>query len=369
MTKGEIDRLGNEIRLEYENISEIALLKLQDYRIAHKESLSEIFNILCSLNKNKKNIITYRIKRFESIIGKLYRYPKMNLSRMWDIAGCRIIVDSNDDVYSFKRRIENNSQIIIKKEYDYIKNPQEEGYKSLHLFLQVPDKDFVVELQIRNRNDHNWATLVEITDLLFNSKLKEYGDNEDLFVFHQLLSRRFELNIEEKIKIASIIKKYKYLDKLTDVFSRNYVQVRKQWVDLEDSKRYNYFLIETSAESIPKIKSFNKFEEAEKEYLDLYKNNTNANIVLTYLPNPKYHQISIAYSNYILTYHSFMNDCYDILEDLTLNCLKNRRYLGYFKYFNLYNSILFNNIRSLANEIREAKIYLKKIMLIEKVLK
>lgn len=135
MTKGEIDRLGNEIRLEYENISEIALLKLQDYRIAHKESLSEIFNILCSLNKNKKNIITYRIKRFESIIGKLYRYPKMNLSRMWDIAGCRIIVDSNDDVYSFKRRIENNSQIIIKKEYDYIKNPQEEGYKSLHLFF------------------------------------------------------------------------------------------------------------------------------------------------------------------------------------------------------------------------------------------
>src|SRR5688572_5135499 len=101
MTKGDIDRLGDNIRLEGKSIKDETLGKLQDYRISHKETLSSIFNSLCSLahKVNKFSIITYRIKRFESIIGKLNRYPDMKFSRMWDVAGCRCIFYSDEHVY------------------------------------------------------------------------------------------------------------------------------------------------------------------------------------------------------------------------------------------------------------------------------
>jgi putative GTP pyrophosphokinase len=354
MTKGQIDRLGDKIRTEYGQISEETISELQTYRTSHKNSLSQVFNVLCKVNKTKgKNIVTYRIKRFESIIGKLYRYPKMKLSRMWDIGGCRCIVQSDEDVYKLKSLIENSTELEIRKEYDYIKTPQEEGYKSLHLFVSIKNDTTVIELQIRNRIDHNWATLVEITDLLFDAKLKEYGENKDLLRFHLLLSKRTELTIEEKIEIAKTIKKYKYFERLSDVFTRNYLQVRKQWLDIETQHKHNYFLIETKKDEIPKINAFKTFEDAEIEYFNIYKNSHNANVVLTHLPFPSYEQISIAYSNYILTFHSFLDDCYDIFESLIEKTLIGKHYFDYIKYFTQYNIISYNHIKNVVKEITE----------------
>lgn len=354
MTKGQIDRLGEQIRKEHNIISEETIAELQRYRISHKSSLSQVFNVLCKLNKNRnKNIVTYRIKRFESIIGKLYRYPSMKFSRMWDIGGCRCIVQNNDDVYRLKALIESSPELEIRKEYDYIKTPQSEGYKSLHLFVSIKGDSTVIELQIRNRDDHNWATLVEISDLLFDAKLKEYGENKELLRFHYLLSKRDGLCIEDKIEIAKIIKQHEYIERLSDVFARNYLQVRKQWLEIETKHKFNYFLIETKKDEIPKINAFKSFEEAENEYFNIYKNSHNANVVLTHLTLPSYEQISIAYSNYILTFHSILDDCYDIMESLIEKTLMGKQYLDYLKYFKQYNVISYNHIRNVVNEISE----------------
>lgn len=352
MTKGEIDRLGEKIRNQYQNIPEDILNELQQYRISHKEPLSEIFKVLCDCTKrvHNENIVTYRIKRFESIIGKLSRYPQMKFSRMWDIGGCRCIVRNNRDVYKLKELIEKNLE--IRKIYDYIANPQEEGYRSLHLFASVPGYDKIIEIQLRSQQDHSWATLVEITDLLFDSRLKEYKQNKELLRFHFLLSKVHDLDLNEKREIAATIKKYKYFEKLSTVFSRNYLQVRKQWFDIESKVNHRYFLIETKKDEVPKIKSFSSFNEAEVEYFSLYKTSHNANVVLTHLPNPCYNQISMAYSNYILTFHSFLTECYAILENLVGDSLKNRKYFVFFDVYNLYNSLLFIHIRNLLSEIR-----------------
>src|SRR5690606_11921269 len=93
-TKGEIDRLGNKIRENILVIDENTLNSLQQYRTSHQLPLANIFKLLCKLARNihHSSIATYRIKRFESIINKLDRYPDMRFSRMWDIAGCRIIL-------------------------------------------------------------------------------------------------------------------------------------------------------------------------------------------------------------------------------------------------------------------------------------
>ena len=50
----------------------------------------------------------------------------------------------------------------------------------------------VIEIQIRSLEQHNWATLVEISDLLFQSKLKEFNDKKcpDLYEFHRILAKK-----------------------------------------------------------------------------------------------------------------------------------------------------------------------------------
>lgn len=190
LTKGQIDKLGDKIREQRNSLEDLTLGELQEYRTSHKETLSQVFNTLCRTTRKitSDSIVTYRIKRFESIIGKLSRYPDMKFSRMWDIGGCRCILRNNKEVYRLKELIEN--ELTVRKVYDYIEKPQSEGYKSLHLFVCVPDDDKVIEVQLRNQQDHNWATLVEITDLLFDAKLKEYGQNKELLRFHYLLSKQ-----------------------------------------------------------------------------------------------------------------------------------------------------------------------------------
>jgi putative GTP pyrophosphokinase len=352
MTKGEIDRLGDRIRTSNKEIDDLTLENLQEYRVSHKETLSQIFNSLCSLahRVNKVSIITYRLKRFESIISKLNRYPDMKFSRMWDVAGCRCIFSNNDHVYRFKKLIEEHSTLIIKKEYDYINDPQETGYKSLHLFLTIPNSPVTIEVQIRNQIDHNWATLVEITDLLFDAQLKEYSKDKKLLEFHFLLSKRDNLELNERRIIADAIRSYKYFKKLSEVFTKNYLQVRKRWVEIE-SQGGQYYLIETRKDEVPKIFAFKNAIDAENGYFNTYKSTRNANIVLTHLPVPNYNHISTAYSNYLLTFHSFLIDCFDILGSLLEESLKNRKYLAFIKYFLLYNEITLDHNRNLLSEI------------------
>ena len=210
-TKGEIDRLGDRIRQQSIAIEDNLLIELQNYRTSHKEALSNTFNVLCACCKriNPSPTVTFRIKRFQSIIGKLERYTEMRFSRMWDIGGCRCIVNSVDNVYKLKQIIENEKSLTIIKEYDYIKKPQEDGYKSLHLFVKHSSSENIIEVQVRSVVNHNWATLVEISDLLFDSKLKEYGQNKELLEFHRLLSSPADLSIKDKYKISRIITQYK----------------------------------------------------------------------------------------------------------------------------------------------------------------
>ena len=355
MTNGEINRLGNTIRAEYVDMTDDTLTKLQAHRTSHKDTLAKVFSIVSKESRSisRESISTYRIKRIESILNKLYRYPSMDFSRMWDIGGCRCILHSNKQVYQLKSRLSNIQGLKIRKEYDYIESPKEEGYRSLHLFLQLEGSSIVIELQIRNRIDHSWATLVEITDLLYNSKLKEHKKDKKLLRFHYLLSLRDQLTDKQRIEIIKVLNKYKYFEKLSSVFARNYIEVRKQWLDIENKHNHRYFLIETTSEKVPQISSYKSFEEAEEEYFRIYKLKANANVVLTHLPKPSYDQISIAYSNYILTFHSFIDDCFQIYETLIKNTLKNKKVFPFIKYFKEYSDLNIYQIKNQLNEIIE----------------
>lgn len=111
-----------------------------------------------------------RVKTPASIIEKLGRYgfevsldsAKENLT---DIAGIRVVTCFIDDIYKLSELLLKQDDVTLVMEKDYIKNPKENGYRSLHLIVSVPVfladrvENVPVELQIRTVAMDFWASL------------------------------------------------------------------------------------------------------------------------------------------------------------------------------------------------------------------
>ena len=121
-------------------------------------------------NRNPFESIQSRLKTPESIYEKLRRkgYPVTvkNIERyLSDVAGVRVICSFPDDIYRLAELIVRQDDIILLKEKDYIKHPKENGYRSLHLILNIPiflskgKKYMKVELQFRTIAMDFWASL------------------------------------------------------------------------------------------------------------------------------------------------------------------------------------------------------------------
>ena len=97
MTKGRINQIGKNLLLSMQNNInplEQDLQVLQQYRKEFKEPLKNASNELLRIMSiiDNAGIVTYRVKRIESILSKIERQPKMQLARINDIAGCRCIL-------------------------------------------------------------------------------------------------------------------------------------------------------------------------------------------------------------------------------------------------------------------------------------
>ena len=123
-------RLGDRIRSNPKEVSDNDLLMLQELRLSYKEPLATIFKSIqrAAQRVDEYCICTYRVKRIESIISKLLRFPEMQVNRAEDIAGCRCIMSSTEKVYELYNRLMKNKDklpFIIKGTiHDYIEKPR-----------------------------------------------------------------------------------------------------------------------------------------------------------------------------------------------------------------------------------------------------
>ena len=114
--------------------------------------------------------ITSRVKSKESTKEKLKskKLPinlEIALTKIYDVAGIRIICAYIDDVYTVVKMLKKFKDLKILKEKDYIKNPKSNGYRSYHIVFQVP-LDIAgevhpvnIEIQIRTIAMDFWASL------------------------------------------------------------------------------------------------------------------------------------------------------------------------------------------------------------------
>ena len=121
-------------------------------------------------DRNPINSIKSRLKSFSSIREKLQREgimatPDQIEKNLNDIAGVRVICSFLDDVYDIAEALLKQDDIRIIRVKDYIKNPKPNGYRSLHLIIEIPiflqhEKHMVkVEIQLRTIAQDFWASL------------------------------------------------------------------------------------------------------------------------------------------------------------------------------------------------------------------
>ncbi|GGH87326.1 putative GTP pyrophosphokinase [Pullulanibacillus pueri] len=162
------------------NINQLKAIKVEltrfimSYKFALDEMMTKInilkeeFNYIHDYNPIEH--IKSRIKSPESLLDKMYRKglpfsTQAIRENIKDIAGIRIVCSFISDIYALSDMLQKQADIKIIETKDYIKNPKPNGYKSLHLILEIPvfmsdrEEHLPVEIQIRTVAMDFWASL------------------------------------------------------------------------------------------------------------------------------------------------------------------------------------------------------------------
>ncbi|HYR43904.1 MAG TPA: hypothetical protein VER98_12825 [Terriglobia bacterium] len=149
---------------------------------------------------NPSSLVFHRAKRAISIGQKLWR-EKMRLSQMQDIGGVRVVLDSVAEVRELENALRSDmpDHEIVTTD-DYILTPKPSGYRSLHLITKYradgPWKGLWVELQVRSRLQHTWATALETVETFTKQALKASQGNDDWLRFFALMGAVIALREE-----------------------------------------------------------------------------------------------------------------------------------------------------------------------------
>ncbi len=130
--------------------------------------LNEEFSL--QYDRNPISAIKTRLKTAKSIVEKLHRYnfpvnPESVEENLNDVAGVRVVCSFEKDVYLLAEALLSQDDVELISKKDYIKNPKDNGYRSLHLIVAVPiylvneKRTMRVEIQLRTISMDSWATL------------------------------------------------------------------------------------------------------------------------------------------------------------------------------------------------------------------
>jgi ppGpp synthetase/RelA/SpoT-type nucleotidyltranferase len=336
--KSEIDSAGKVLTNNKSSEEEVAgaLKVLDGWRAIHNYPLSIFINRLkrVSENHDKNTLSVQRLKRLSSIIYKLKRSyqgkkPSMKLSQMQDIAGCRVVM-SNVELAEklfhedyLKGSIKHN-RVNYK---DYITYPKDDGYRSIHLVYRYKSdkkgkEDYnglLIEVQIRSKLQHLWATAIETVGFIINQPLKFNEGEKEWRDFFRLVSSAFAIMEKKplvpdtprnKNELYSLIKKKeKELNVIKKL--RGWTQAIKIFEERVKGKSNEViFLLELDMK-LQRLTvlgySENQKEEAIKEYAkyeNAYRGNNEYDAVLVGADTIS--DLKIAYPNYFADTEDFV---------------------------------------------------------------
>ncbi len=273
-------------------------------------------------------IVVQRLKRTPSILGKLKRFGQMKLHRMQDIGGLRAVMSNVTLVETLHSHlISGRSRHTLHKIDNYIENPKESGYRGIHIVYKYNGakeeyKDLFVEIQLRSKIQHSWATAVEIIDTFTNQALKASHGEDKWLQFFKCASAEFskleKRPIGEHLKDVNTLELTKLLVKELGVIEKlNAFALSSNTIAKKQINKSDYFILELIENaSMVRIHQYpqNQLKEATENYLKLEKKaaeNSNYDAVLV---------SANSIANLKKAYPNYFADSKDFLKNLRKIC-------------------------------------------------
>lgn len=308
---------------------------LNNWRSLHSYPIDAFQKMLrrkCGQLRFRDFTVAQRLKRMPSIISKLERNPSMNLARMQDIGGLRVILPTIHDVYKLHGDLlTHNSRFNHEAKlpfHDYINSPKKDGYRSLHQVFTYKSRDHSeldglnIELQIRTNLQHSWATAVETLGVLENASIKSGFGSDDHKLFFKLSSALFSIKeqtpiLDEFLDVEpiDIAKQAKEIEDRLQIFNKlKSIAVTAKHIESSSSSKYAYHILILKKEDDTwkvDVLPFSKTQEglAKKFYATMEvdtRDNQDIDIVLVSVGDLK--AIKKAYPNYFLDTNQFIKE-------------------------------------------------------------
>lgn len=278
-------------------------------------------------NKFTGHIVAQRLKRTPSIVQKLSRFPGMALDRMQDIGGLRVIVSSVADVKRLHNLIISSKRIKHQLElpaHDYIAVPKSDGYRSLHQVLKFQNfahgelNGLRLEIQIRTKLQHSWATAVETLGMIQKSSIKTGGGDEVTKRFFKIISALFA--IDEGCPVApdlvgigyeKLVEELKDIEDKTNILSQlEGVAVSAKHIEIITKDYTGYRVIQLFiAEKRVRLTEFEQPQDAESFYRSKEtETREDPNVAVVLMSAGALKDVRKAYPNYFLDTRSFIQN-------------------------------------------------------------
>lgn len=257
---------------------------LEAWREAHNEVMVGVKAELASLvlENCPSAVVVSRLKRADAIVAKLQRRDiSHKLSMLRDIAGCRVIVDSLDELEDLSSRIIQYFGVKSSDVKDYVAHAKDDGYRSRHFVVRRDTSQYDglrCEIQLRTRLQHSWATAVEIYDVISSSGLKlGEGSLDERLLFrelsHALAIAEFRQEEERAGELETALSRMLFLNCKLNVLEK--LRASKGSVSIESVEQYRnseYCLLHIDyAQQLTRIYTFGTdcADEANARYAEL----------------------------------------------------------------------------------------------------
>lgn len=199
-SRGDINRAGTELRRWWRCDDEIdrktgeaiaAMIAFREsFQLPLKKTVMGLRSMVKSespeLVKGGRVPVAQRLKRSGQIINKLSRLDSMQLWTMGDIGGCRAVLEDREKVDGVLRRIRKQRWPMHGRIREYRDEPAESGYRAVHIIVVRDGR--LIEIQLRDPREHEWALAVERTGSRLGIGLKEGEGPADLREYFKLAS-------------------------------------------------------------------------------------------------------------------------------------------------------------------------------------
>jgi len=207
LSRSELNKVGETLLVTKVGSPEYveAVDTLNSWRVSHGYPINTFNSTLRDKMRHYQDSISaQRLKRLPTIIDKLKRYPTMKLARMQDIGGVRAIVNNINEVRELEKQYVDPKRFTheLVSHKDYIEHPKPDGYRGIHLVFKYNNtlarngvaaqyNGLLIELQIRTKLQHNWATAVETVGVFREEALKSGRGSMEWLEFFTLASSAF----------------------------------------------------------------------------------------------------------------------------------------------------------------------------------